>query len=279
MFSTKVVTVLALMAASVSGMSIGHPSNLEAHRRHASEVTHNSVLQARAARQRDMSGFAKLFAEEEAAKRDVPRRVRKRGTNARRCAVKSSSSLLPSSTPVPANVGGDPTESATTPEPTSTSVTTTPVETSAAETTSKAQPTKTSPTKTASKTSSAVKPTETPSNDDGGSSSGGSFTGEGTFYATGLGACGITNVDTDFICAVSQSLFDGFEGYTGGNPNKNPICGRKIKATFQGKTVSVTVTDRCVGCAVDDLDFSPSAFDKLASQSVGRLKGMTWSWA
>ncbi|KAF8912737.1 RlpA-like double-psi beta-barrel-protein domain-containing protein-containing protein [Gymnopilus junonius] len=102
-------------------------------------------------------------------------------------------------------------------------------------------------------------------------------TGEGTFYATGLGACGITNTDTDHIAAVSHLLFDQFPG-SGVNPNLNPVCGKKITATYQGKSVTITVTDRCTGCALTDLDFSPSAFDQLASESVGRLFGMTWVW-
>ena len=41
-----------------------------------------------------------------------------------------------------------------------------------------------------------------------------------------------------------------------------------------GKSVTVTAVDRCVGCNTWDLDFSPSAFSKLASQSVGRLSGV-----
>lgn len=80
--SAKVIAVLAVLAASVSGASINHGSNQLAHKRHA-DVTHNAVLQARAARRRDMSDFAKIAAGEEVAKM----RVRKRGTNARRCAV------------------------------------------------------------------------------------------------------------------------------------------------------------------------------------------------
>ena len=32
----------------------------------------------------------------------------------------------------------------------------------------------------------------------------------GTYYATGLGACGITNTDTDYIAAVSHTLFDNY---------------------------------------------------------------------
>ncbi|KAH9969266.1 RlpA-like double-psi beta-barrel-protein domain-containing protein-containing protein [Lactifluus volemus] len=86
----------------------------------------------------------------------------------------------------------------------------------------------------------------------------------------GLGACGITNKDSDHIVAVSHSVFDVYPGYTGANPNDNPICD-------QGKSVIVTVTDRCVSCDMTDLDFSPSVFRELADPSVGRI-GVTWSW-
>ena len=36
--------------------------------------------------------------------------------------------------------------------------------------------------------------------------------------------------------------------------------------------------DRCVGCAPWDLDFSPAAFEKLASFDEGRINGVTWHW-
>lgn len=100
--------------------------------------------------------------------------------------------------------------------------------------------------------------------------------GDGTYYATGLGACGIVNVDTDYIIALSHSLFDQYT--PNGNPNRNTLCGKKINAHYQGKTVQVTVTDRCEACAYNDLDFSPSAFDQLADQSLGRIK-ISWEWA
>ena len=118
----------------------------------------------------------------------------------------------------------------------------------------------------------------------------------GTYYATGLGACGIYNVDTDYIAAASHILYDSFPGYAGGNPNANPICGRKATAhcksclrsllrwalclhllsSDQGKSVTVAITDRCEACAEWDLDFSPSAFSQLADESLGRLSGMKW---
>ena len=257
MRSAQLFIALAVLATSVSSASIGLlPPDHIAHRRHAAAEVHNSVLQARGAR-RINPEVPGLSLRTDTA----PRRYRKRGLNQRRCAAKTTTSTAaaeptteaaPTSTPEP-----EPTTSSA--EPTQTKVKTT-------QTTTKA-----------TKTSTSAKPTATSDNDDS-SSSGGSFTGQATFYAPGLGSCGDTNSDTDLICAVSQSLYDGFEGFTGSDPNSNPICGRKIKATYEGKSVTVTVVDRCVGCALHDLDFSPSAFDKLADQSLGRLSGMTWSF-
>ncbi|KAJ7597971.1 RlpA-like double-psi beta-barrel-protein domain-containing protein-containing protein, partial [Mycena floridula] len=93
----------------------------------------------------------------------------------------------------------------------------------------------------------------------------------------GTGACGIFNVDSDFIVAVSHILYDEFPGATA-NPNLNPICRRSIQASFGGRTVKVAIRDRCTGCAETDLDFSPAAFEALAPLSVGRLHGVVWTW-
>jgi hypothetical protein len=41
--------------------------------------------------------------------------------------------------------------------------------------------------------------------------------------------------------------------------------------------VEVELVDRCEGCAVHDLDFSPSAFAQLGAMESGRLYGMTVS--
>ncbi|KII93208.1 hypothetical protein PLICRDRAFT_100378, partial [Plicaturopsis crispa FD-325 SS-3] len=100
----------------------------------------------------------------------------------------------------------------------------------------------------------------------------------GTFYGTGLGSCGITSNDSQDIVAVSHLLYDTFPGYVLGNPNNNPVCNQKIKATYQGKSVTVTVVDRCTGCALTDLDFSPHAFNTIADPAIGRISGMTWEW-
>jgi hypothetical protein len=80
------------------------------------------------------------------------------------------------------------------------------------------------------------------------------------------------------IAAASMLLYDGFDGYTGPNPNDNPICGKQVQITYNSKTIVVTIVDRCVGCARPDLDLSPAAFSLLADESVGRLSGATWQF-
>ncbi|KAF8488085.1 RlpA-like double-psi beta-barrel-protein domain-containing protein-containing protein, partial [Gautieria morchelliformis] len=97
--------------------------------------------------------------------------------------------------------------------------------------------------------------------------------GDVTFFPPGLGACGKFNVASDLIVAVSFEVFNSF----GPQSNGNPVCGRKIKATAPGgKTVTVSVEDKCASCAQFNLDMSPGAFDQLADERVGRLHGVTW---
>ncbi|KAJ3524132.1 hypothetical protein NMY22_g11135 [Coprinellus aureogranulatus] len=96
----------------------------------------------------------------------------------------------------------------------------------------------------------------------------------------GLGACGWVNGANDDIVAVSRILFDTYPGYDGGNPNKNPVCGKKIRATRGDKTVMVTVVDRCEACKITDLDFTNGGFDRLTgnNRDLGRTQ-FQWEWA
>ncbi|GAA5916330.1 hypothetical protein JCM5296_007031 [Sporobolomyces johnsonii] len=96
-------------------------------------------------------------------------------------------------------------------------------------------------------------------------------------FAPGLGACGTTATSNSPIVAVSHLLYDTFPGATA-NPNLNPICGQTILATYGGTSVEVTVQDRCEGCAMWDLDFSPSVFEQLANLDVGRLEEVQWTF-
>lgn len=99
--------------------------------------------------------------------------------------------------------------------------------------------------------------------------------GDGTYYDPGLGSCGKTNSASDMIVAISHSLYDS---KATSDPNSNPFCGKKIKASYNGKSVVVTVVDRCTGCQHEDLDFSPAAFKEFAPTSEGRLKDVQWSF-
>ncbi|KAJ1034999.1 hypothetical protein NDA18_000604 [Ustilago nuda] len=103
----------------------------------------------------------------------------------------------------------------------------------------------------------------------------GHYSGQATYYAPGLGACGWRNGEADYIVAISASLFDSFGR---DNPNKNAACGHKIAATYGGKTITVSVADRCVSCALGDLDFTSTGFSQFADKSQGRLDGLSWSW-
>ncbi|KAJ6559315.1 hypothetical protein B0H10DRAFT_1845877, partial [Mycena sp. CBHHK59/15] len=59
----------------------------------------------------------------------------------------------------------------------------------------------------------------------------------------------------------------------------NPICRKKLKATYGKKTVTVVVEDRCAGCpGAADLDFTEAGFKQLASLGVGRLGNVKWEW-
>lgn len=43
------------------------------------------------------------------------------------------------------------------------------------------------------------------------------------------------------------------------------------------RSVDVKVIDRCVGCAVTDLDLSLGAFESVAEEVQGRVVG-SWAW-
>lgn len=119
---------------------------------------------------------------------------------------------------------------------------------------------------------------ETPKQSSGGSNGGSSSAGgpvskgDGTFYATGLGACGETNNDSQFIAAIAADRYD-----SKGVSNSSAQCGRQIEVCRGEKCTKVTVKDRCQGCKWDDLDMSPDAFKAIAKTAEGRV-GITWKF-
>lgn len=190
------------------------------------------------------------------------------------------SSSEPTSTEEPTTSEAEPTTSSyEEPEPTSTSVYEAPETSTTAEaeptTSSYVAPTTTSEAavETSSEVATSTSSTDSSSSTDSGSS-GDEHEGDGTYYDTGLGACGITSTDSDYIVAISHVLFDAVST---GNPNTNPLCGKKIRAYRGSKSVEVTVVDRCPGCDSGSLDFSPAAFDVLGDEAEGRIP-ITWSY-
>jgi hypothetical protein len=95
------------------------------------------------------------------------------------------------------------------------------------------------------------------------------FGGRATFYATGLGACGENNVDSDYIVALNSAQYGS--GYPG------PECFKQIQISANGKTATATIMDQCPSCAYGDLDLSPSLFNHFASPDDGVFQ-MTWDY-
>lgn len=111
------------------------------------------------------------------------------------------------------------------------------------------------------------------------SANGGPYTGDLTYYAPGLGACGITSSNGDAIVAVSHIIFDAVS--VGSDPNLNPLCGKMLRVrsneTHPPSSVDLKVVDRCVGCKATDLDVTEDTFAELANVALGRVK-VEWSW-
>jgi hypothetical protein len=112
--------------------------------------------------------------------------------------------------------------------------------------------------------------------------SGKTFSGEITYFTPGMGACGETSGEGDKMVAISMALFDQYT--PNGNPNKNPLCGKSlIIKGADGSEHKATIWDRCVGCAMDDLDMPQEFFNEVTTPSGsstpadGRAYGYEWS--
>ncbi|WVR03694.1 hypothetical protein IAU60_000689 [Kwoniella sp. DSM 27419] len=94
------------------------------------------------------------------------------------------------------------------------------------------------------------------------------FSGTGTFYYTGLGACGQYSKDSDFMVALNSAQYGG--GYPG------PQCFKGITIQANGKTVGgVTIMDECPTCGYGSLDLSPGLFSQFAGYDAG-VVSITW---
>lgn len=99
-------------------------------------------------------------------------------------------------------------------------------------------------------------------------SSGGSSGTVTYFYQGGNpGACGSVNSDSAYIAAVSPSQYGG-----------GSACGRNIRISANGKSITVRVADLCPSCSYGHIDLSTGAFSALGSFGAGVLNTQ-WSWA
>ncbi|KAK1783486.1 RlpA-like double-psi beta-barrel-protein domain-containing protein-containing protein [Copromyces sp. CBS 386.78] len=106
------------------------------------------------------------------------------------------------------------------------------------------------------------------------SSTSSSHNGDLTYYDVGLGACGFDDNGLDMsdnIVAISHEMM-------GTQSNGNPYCNRKVVIKANGKTVTATVRDKCMGCAFHDIDVSKKAFlDVFGALTDGRKK-VEWAF-
>ncbi|ATY65607.1 speract/scavenger receptor domain-containing protein [Cordyceps militaris CM01] len=112
-----------------------------------------------------------------------------------------------------------------------------------------------------------------PSDSAGGSGTG-TNSGDITYYAVGLGACGEDDSGkdkTENIVALSSKLM-------GAQSNGNPMCDKTITIFGNGKSVQAKVRDKCPSCEPGSIDVSEKAFlDLFGDLGVGRTK-VTWSF-
>ncbi|KAK6538975.1 hypothetical protein TWF694_010524 [Orbilia ellipsospora] len=104
------------------------------------------------------------------------------------------------------------------------------------------------------------------------------YSGQGTYYDCGLGSCGNTNTNADYVVALSHLLMTPMDG---GNPNTNPYCGKQVRvfSAMAPEGVVFTVQDKCPGCAgMYDLDICQTPFlAHLGTEAEGRID-ITWQW-
>ncbi|EWC46822.1 hypothetical protein DRE_03834 [Drechslerella stenobrocha 248] len=124
----------------------------------------------------------------------------------------------------------------------------------------------------------ATTSTKAASGGGGTSYAGEMFHGEGTYYDCGLGSCGYDNTNDDYVVALSKLRMAPLDG---GNPNNNPLCGKKIivYTDMSPEGVIFTVMDKCPGCPDEnDLDICKGPFLKqLGTEAEGRIQ-LRWQW-
>ena len=82
-----------------------------------------------------------------------------------------------------------------------------------------------------------------------------------------LGACGWYNGAGDWIVAINSGQFDS-----------DKPCGRQVCLSYQGRTQTARIVDRCDGCPFGLVDASPSLFSALVGGLDAGKVGITWNY-
>ncbi|KAJ2214496.1 hypothetical protein EV179_002901 [Coemansia sp. RSA 487] len=112
--------------------------------------------------------------------------------------------------------------------------------------------------------SSSISETSSGNYEGSDSGSGEIFSGDGTYFTPGLGSCGKTNAEDEFIAAINAPQYGTYA-----NPNNAPVCGRCALVKGALGRVKVTITDKCPPCKHGDLDLSPVAFMEIGDMDDG----------
>jgi len=91
--------------------------------------------------------------------------------------------------------------------------------------------------------------------------------GQFTYYAVGMGACGQQNVDSDNVVALNTPSWDG-----------GSHCFETVTITINGITMPAQVVDRCESCGPGDLDFSSGLFHSFGGTDAQGVMYGTWSF-
>lgn len=92
--------------------------------------------------------------------------------------------------------------------------------------------------------------------------------GEMTYYDPATAnqvACGGVYIPNDRIAALGAGSFDG-----------QSACSKTASISYNGKTVTAVIRDRCEACKEVDIDASPVVFRDRAPMSAGRVPGVNW---
>lgn len=91
--------------------------------------------------------------------------------------------------------------------------------------------------------------------------------GQFTYYAVGMGACGQQNSAGDFVVALNTPSWDG-----------GSHCFEPVTITINGVTAQAQVVDRCESCGPGDLDFSTGLFHFFGGTDAQGIMFGSWSF-